>query len=294
MTLPDVQALRSVHNYKLTRVGVTRIRKPIRVRRPESDEPVTLVATFDVTVDLPAEQRGSHMSRNIEAINEIIDRAVRAPTRGLEDLAAELVSELLERHEYASQAEVEIATQYFRNRTTPRGARSLEETGLTARATAERDGPARKAIGVSVTGMSACPCAMEGTRALLEAEGVVVPEGMPSVTHNQRNTTVLMVETEAGNGDVEANDLADIVEASLSSPTYEYLKRGDEAQLVLNAHRRPRFVEDIVREVLDRVLKTYGHLPDDAVVLVRSEARESIHKHDAMAERVTTLGELRA
>ena len=70
-------------------------------------------------------------------------------------------------------------------------------------------------------------------------------------------------------------------------------KRPEEARLVENAHRKPRFVEDVVREVLARILKRYPDLPDAAKVSVKSESEESIHKHNAFAERTTTLGELR-
>ncbi len=52
-------------------------------------------------------------------------------------------------------------------------------------------------------------------------------------------------------------------------------------------------MEDVVREILTRILEKYTELPDDVVVTVRSESEESIHKHNAFAERVTTLGELR-
>ena len=93
---------------------------------------------------------------------------------------------------------------------------------------------------------------------------------------------------------VEADDLIDVAEAGLSAPTYEILKRGDEARLVIRAHERPLFVEDVVREVLDALVRKYPQLPDDALLMVRSEAEESIHKHNAFAERVTTLKELRA
>ena len=63
--------------------------------------------------------------------------------------------------------------------------------------------------------------------------------------------------------------------------------------VVINAHHNPKFVEDVVRDNLPRILKRYPNLPDDTIVTVRSESEESIHKHNAMAERVTTLGELR-
>jgi GTP cyclohydrolase-4 len=128
---------------------------------------------------------------------------------------------------------------------------------------------------------------METVRTLTKNRGKLV------VTHNQRNTTTLVIEV-PGHYDIEADDLIDIVENSFSSPTYEILKRKDEARMVVEAHTKPMFVEDIVRKILSSLLANYPHLPDDVHVLVRSESEESIHKHNAFAERRTTLGELRS
>src|SRR5439155_1708538 len=91
-----------------------------------------------------------------------------------------------------------------------------------------------------------------------------------------------------------SDGLIGIVESSMTAPTFDVLKRPDEGRLVEMAHARPRFVEDVVREVLARVLQKYKDLPDDVLVKVKSDSEESIHKHDAVAERVATLGELRA
>ena len=116
---------------------------------------------------------------------------------------------------------------------------------------------------------------------------------MPAPTHNQRNIGTLMIEVPHDAHSVDADDLINIVEHSFSSPTYSMLKRKEEAELVLKAHNQPKFVEDVVRDMLGQVLKKYHNLPDDVIVIARSESEESIHKHNAYAERVTTLGELR-
>ncbi len=291
MKLPDVQAHRAPRPFRLTRVGVTGVVKPLRVARHGRAN--HLVGTFDVFVDLPAEQRGTHMSRNIEVVNRVIDEHVRKETASLEDLASGIVHALLERHEYAAEAEAHVSADYFRERRTPQNqAPTLERYQLVASATATREGAERRTIGVEVIGMSACPCAMEGSRAILASKGHAV-EGFPTITHNQRNVATLIVETPAGHS-VEADELIDIAEASLSAPTYELLKRGDETALVMHAHENPRFVEDVVREMLHAVTTRYARLPGDTLVVARSEAEESIHKHNAFAERTTTLDELRS
>ncbi|MHB8584335.1 MAG: GTP cyclohydrolase MptA [Thermoplasmatota archaeon] len=289
MKLPDVQAFRSVHPFHLNRVGITGVVKPLRVhRRGVTRE---LVGSFDAYVDLPAEQRGIHMSRSVEAINQTIDALARETTGGLEELASRIATTLLERHEYAKTAEVSVEAPYFRERRTPANhAATLERYDLFASATGTRDAGIEAGIGVEVVGMTACPCAMEGTREILAQRGIKI-EGIPTVTHNQRNRVSLFIEGKMPLP-VDADDLIDLVEESLSAPTYELLKRGDETALVLQAHENPRFVEDVVREALARVAKRYAHLPAETFVVARSEAEESIHKHNAFCERVATVGEL--
>jgi GTP cyclohydrolase-4 len=136
---------------------------------------------------------------------------------------------------------------------------------------------------------------MEGVREIISEQRPDLAEAVeqiPMMSHNQRNVATLMLEVPEDE-EVEANDMIDLVEAQLSAPTKELLKRRDEAELVLLAHTNPKFVEDIVRDILDAVVRQYPRLPDETTVIVRSESKESIHKHNAFAERVTTLGELR-
>ena len=79
----------------------------------------------------------------------------------------------------------------------------------------------------------------------------------------------------------------------MSSEIYELMKRSDEGAVVEKAHRRPRFVEDCVREMIRGVIDTYGDLRDDAFVSARQENLETIHQHNVVAERFGLLGELR-
>ncbi|MFQ5909546.1 MAG: GTP cyclohydrolase MptA [Thermoplasmata archaeon] len=288
MASKDVQNERSENKFILTRVGVTDVKKPVRVRRP--DRATTLTVDLDVFVDLPSSMKGSHMSRNLEAIGEIVDSSVRQPVAGLEDLSLLICKKLLERHEYASYSEARASAYYFLEKETPLGKKSLERFKLMARAEARRgeELQTKKSIGVEVMGMTTCPCAMEtisgGTGDMTKIE--------QAITHNQRNRTSVMLDVPEGMT-VEADDLVHIVEESMSSPTYEILKREDEAELVRMAHSSPRFVEDVVRGVLARILDSFEGFPDAVQVLVKSESEESIHKHNAFAERATTLGELR-
>jgi GTP cyclohydrolase-4 len=286
--LPDVQSRLAPAHFKLTRVGVTGVKKLVHIKRPNKKSVLPLTVTMDLFVDLPASQKGSHMSRNLELISEIIDSTLKTPVSDLESFCAETAELLLKKHEYATFSEVKAEADYFLDVIYPSGQKGSEPYKLIAEARAKSNGELNKLIGVKVIGMTACPCAMEVVRKL-DARGkkCSVP------THNQRNIGTLMIEVPRGTEVVDADDLIAIVEKSFSSPTYSILKRREEAELVLRAHAKPKFVEDVVRDILSAVLKTYKSLPDEVIVIVRSESEESIHKHNAFAERVTTLGELR-
>jgi GTP cyclohydrolase-4 len=93
---------------------------------------------------------------------------------------------------------------------------------------------------------------------------------------------------------VNAEQLAAIVEGSMSSPIYELLKRPDELFVVEHAHLQPRFVEDSVRISLQSALERYGELDDIDFLLARQVNFETIHSHEVVAERYGTVGELRA
>src|SRR5204863_11779 len=136
--------------------SVTGVVKPVQVRRP--NRAVTLTTSLDVFVDLPPDQKGSHLSRNLEAINEVVDRSVREPVESLEELVDTIARSLLKRHDYATTSEVWATADYFLERTSPWGRTSLEPYRLVARANARRgEREVERSIGVEVVGMTACP-----------------------------------------------------------------------------------------------------------------------------------------
>ena len=286
--LPDVQAGPSHSKFKLTRVGVTGVKKLVHIKRPNAKKVISLVAKMDLFVDLPASQKGSHMSRNLELVSEITDKHIKNPVRDLETFCANTAERLLEKHEYATRSEIKAEADYFLERTYPSGYKGLEPYKLVSEARAKKNGETKKLIGVKVIGMTACPCAMEIIRKIGSYNQSDIPP-----THNQRNITTVMIEVPRNDITIDANDLIDVAENAFSSPTYSILKRGEEGKIVYKAHQNPKFVEDVVRDILRNILKKYGNLPDSTLVVVRSESEESIHKHNAYAERVTTLAELK-
>lgn len=289
-----------VSSFILSRVGIQGLKRPVKIIRPERE--VILIPTFDISVNLPAEQKGSHMSRHVEVIHRAVDQAIGKKNDSVERLVERIARELLSSHEYATYADVKLKADYFMNKTSPDDRKVVENYKLIAEARIDRDGDDPwRSLGVEVYGMSACPCAMENVRVLMKEElrsrgvdedRISVLDMIPVPTHNQQNRAYVEIGMK-GDMDIEAEDLIELVERNLSSPTYEILKRKGEAEIVLNAHRNPKFVEDIVRDIIDNFLDVYRNLPDDAILHVRSISEESIHKHEAFAERISALGELR-
>jgi GTP cyclohydrolase IV len=157
---------------------------------------------------------------------------------------------------------------------------------------------------VTAQGMTACPCAQTlvqaSSRERLLADGFDESEierifdAVPVATHNQRGLGTLHVGCcEGSDVDIDARRLLAIVEDSMSSEIYELMKRSDEGTVVEKAHRRPRFVEDCVREMIRGVVEGLPELGDDSFVSSRQENLETIHQHNVTAERYGLLRELR-
>jgi GTP cyclohydrolase-4 len=297
--MKDVHAMApSRGRLKLRSVGVSGVRKPISVKR--GDRIHTLAATFHVAVDLPSERKGSDLSRNAEVLAEVIDRTVERPVESLESACSTIARELLARHTYATEATVEASAEYFLRRGISDERRSFEDFTLLAEAHARRgDGgrvELRRAIGAEAVGMTACPCAMETCREKLTQEYPLLADPQfktfPMISHNQRNRTRLVFEMDT-DSEVEVDDVIQAIELAQSSPTYAILKRGDEGDVVLNAHRHPKFVEDVLRDMLSSLPERFPALADSVVVRAGTISEESIHKYNVEASHRISFGDLR-
>jgi len=299
---PDVQASLPATQVSLSRVGVTGVEKVIRVKADGAEN--LFYAEFECFVDLNPQQAGVHMSRFEEIVGEAIDEVVLGEAFKAEVLAAHVAERVRER-QGGLRAEVSVTARYPETTATPEsGIRTQEIYVLFGTAVASEHGT-RTLTGVQAQGMTACPCAQEMVAGLArerlgeqgfdsdEVERVI--EAVPIATHNQRGVGTLHVGCpEGGPSWIDAPELLRIVESSMSSEIYELMKRPDEMSVVVKAHEQPRFVEDCVREMVRQVVEGYPDLPDEAFVMARQENLETIHRHNVVAERYGTLGELRA
>jgi len=301
----DVHGERPTVQIPLEKVGLTGIKMPLSFTKFEGKD-VVIVPSFDVYIDLPAERRGIDASRSYEVIAEVFNAFAKKVLK-IEDICAAIAEELLKRHEYASRAEVKArAEAIFERRTPQTGMLTYEPYEVMAGATSKLLNSkieTRKMVGVKVIGITACPCVREALQEAsvkeaseslnyVEDQARTLINRLPIATHMQRSEGEAMIEVPEG-FNVDVTDLIRIVEKALSASTFELLKRKDEVALVLTAMSNPRFVEDSIRLMAKGVVDHFKHFPDDVKVRLSIRSRESVHKHDLVAVRNTSLGQLR-
>ncbi|MBM3666652.1 MAG: GTP cyclohydrolase I FolE2 [Actinobacteria bacterium] len=322
----DAQAAAPATRVSLSRVGVTGVEKVIRVcgaqgapGREAEEAPFgagngsavannlqagLYHAELECLVDLNPEQKGVHMSRFEEVVNEAIDEVVLSESLRAEGLAAHIAERVRER-QGGLRSEVRISARYPETKPAPVSEIPTQEIyTLFGTAVASERGT-RTLTGVEAQGMTACPCAQglveDGARERLAGRGYSpeqideIVDTVPLATHNQRGIGRLYIGRPEDSGvEIDARDLLAIVEQSMSSEIYELMKRSDERFVVEKAHANPRFVEDCVREMVRRVVEAYPELASGCFVQARQENLETIHRHNVVAERYGLLSEIAA
>ena len=250
--LKDTQNEPDHRNIPIDRVGVRSLRYPMRIRDKAHMEQHT-IASVTLTVDLPEQFKGTHMSRFVEALNDCgaelhIDR--------VHDLLRVLTERL-----HAQCAHVDFAFPFFIEKTAPvSGKKGLLDYNVNFNATLQR-GTFDFVTTVIVPVATLCPCSKS-----ISERGA----------HNQRGEVTFAVRSSQP---VWVEDLIQLVEQSASCELFSVLKRPDEKAVTERAYDNPVFVEDLVRNVATR-----ANL-EDAILWYRVEAEnfESIHNHSAFA-----------
>ncbi|MES3161078.1 MAG: GTP cyclohydrolase MptA [Halorubrum sp.] len=299
--LPDVQASAPDVSVGLSQVGVTGVEKLVKLARGDS-RPIVLMAEFEVFVDLPSGRKGIDMSRNLATIDEILEEITREEAYRVEDVCGDAAERLLEKHDYTTTAEVSMSAELVTREDTPASGLETQSTAtIVASATATDEGT-RAEIGAEVTGMTVCPCSqgMSESRARdrLRELGVdeetteAFLESVPQPGHSQRGHATLTITTDDSPA-VDLRKVIDIARDSMSARIYNMAKRPDEDHMTYHAHANAKFVEDCVRALAEGAVEEFDHLSDDAVIRMKQSNDESIHQHNAHAEREVTMGDLR-
>jgi GTP cyclohydrolase-4 len=302
VSISDVQSRRPAVQLSLSRVGVTGVEKVIRIQQNGTEQ--LFSAQFECVVELGSDRKGAHMSRFEEVVNEAIGEVVLGESTLKVETLAEHIAQLVRARQNARRAEVSIEARFPEHKPAPISGINTQELYTLHGSAASTESGTRRLIGVTAQGITACPCAQElvaaNARARLETQGFddedieKILDAVPVATHNQRGLGTLHIGcTELCDDEIDAATLLAIVEHAMSSEIYELMKRSDEAHVVEKAHRRPRFVEDVVREMIRGVVDAFPHLNDAAFVEALQVNLETIHQHNVVAERFGTLGEIR-
>ncbi len=249
--IPDTQGARDGRRIAIQRVGVRDVRYPLELQIGATKSPT--VAAWDLDVALPADARGTHMSRFVAWLDSL-DGPIDAAT-----LRRELAA-MLERLG-AAEGRIEARFPFFlRKRAPVSGVESLLE--YQGRLIGEtRMGATTVWVEVTVPVKSLCPCSKE-----ISDYGA----------HNQRSHVRIKVEPLQ---EIGWPELVRFAEDSASSEIWAMLKRADEKWVTERAYENPKFVEDMVRDVAIRLNAD----PRVGRYEVDVENFESIHAHSAVA-----------
>jgi GTP cyclohydrolase-4 len=195
---------------------------------------------------------------------------------------------LLEKHPYASRAEVIANTLFFYDEDFLES-HTQEVAEVRIKSIIDRKNHNIRCVSVTLEGMTACPCAQA---TYSEMEGTQLEQ---TPTHTQRaKLTISVTINETVNKIARIEWLIDVARDAFSAPVISLLKRIDEYKLIKNAIRKPRFAEDVARfAIINMAKKLYNEgFPLDTIVRVEIESFESIHPHNVYAFKEAKVKEL--
>ncbi len=253
--LPDTQSLPDLRRLPIQKVGVKGLRYPVAVLTIDGEAQHT-VGEFEMTVGLPHDVKGTHMSRFVEALERD-----RAP---LDLTSFRVLHERMLDRLGAQTGRLEVRFTYFIRKAAPvSGVESLLDYEAGWVAQTGTDGRTRMSIELAAPVTSLCPCSKR-----ISDYGA----------HNQRSRITMRADVAVGS--IPFEELARAAEEEASCEVYGLLKRPDEKWVTERAYDNPKFVEDLVRDIALRLSRD----PRVGRFTVASENFESIHNHSAYAE----------
>ncbi|NNC98767.1 MAG: GTP cyclohydrolase I FolE2 [Gammaproteobacteria bacterium] len=252
MSMDDVQGRHDAREIPINRVGIKDLSHPITVQNRDGSKSSS-IAVFSMSVSLQHDQKGTHMSRFVQMLNET-ETVISAK------YFHKMINDMVQRLG-AESGYIEMQFPYFIEKTAPvSGVKSLMDYQVSLVGQIE-DGHLDSTLEVTVPVKSLCPCSKE-----ISEYGA----------HNQRSHLTVGVNCSSR---IWLNELIQIIEAQASAELFAILKRPDEKYITEQAYNNPKFVEDVVRDVAheldnnDKISRYYVH----------AENFESIHNHSAFA-----------
>ena len=252
--LPDVQGSADQRHLAIQRVGIKGVRHPLTVRDAHGRVQGT-IGTWSMDVHLPEDVKGTHMSRFVALMEE---------RRDVLDVSAmrALLTTMVGRLD-AEAGRIDVRYPFFITKSAPvSGVESMLDIEVTMVGRIVR-GATEVSLTVVVPVTSLCPCSKE-----ISDYGA----------HNQRSHVTIEAGVRDGS-DLSVEELVRIAEEEASCEVYGLLKRPDEKYVTERAYDNPKFVEDLIRDVVQRL----NDEPRVARYAVEVENFESIHNHSAWA-----------
>ncbi len=306
----DLQDSNSSLVIALDKVGIVDLEKKVEI--VQENKRYSFYPKISALINLPAQQRGIHMSRTSETIEEIINDVIFRPTPTIERVGDRIVKKLLEKHPYTTKAEVKLKGRIVVQVRESEQRTIQKSYDISSYVLAEKKKSGvidfNYFIGASAVGITVCPCAKEMSQEYAEEiiksrKDINISEEdikkliniLPFSSHNQRSKGTIVVQIKDLNSHiVDVLDIIDIIEESMSGRIQSVLKRPEEAELVRSAHLKPLFSEDVIREMAKNfITRDFPNLEDNFKISFKIESYESIHPHNVYAELTTTLGHLR-
>ncbi|VBB06856.1 gtp cyclohydrolase fole2/mpta [Lucifera butyrica] len=259
----DVQNSSDMRGIAIQKVGVKDVHLPFLIKTKEGHFQ-SVLAKIELTVDLPQEFKGTHMSRFIEVLSDWSQKPVSG--REMENILTDTIQRL-----NAQSAELAIRFKYFVEKVAPVSQlKSMLDYDCSFTGKLAQGGKLDFTMGLAVPFTSLCPCSKEISR---------------YGAHNQRGLMRVNLKYAKGKF-IWIEDLAALMEAQGSCPVYPLLKREDEKYVTERAYENPKFVEDILRDLVLALRALDGVEWFE----IHCENYESIHNHSAYAAHVETVG----
>lgn len=255
----DVQNAADERGIDIQKVGISDVHLPFFIKT-KSGAMQSVLARITLTVDLPKEYKGTHMSRFVEVLSDWSQKPVSS--REMECILSDTITRL-----NAKSAQLDIKFKYFIEKKAPvSGLTSMLDLDCLFSGTLTQGGRMDFTMGLDVPFTSLCPCSKE-----ISAYGA----------HNQRGLMKVKLKHSHGKF-IWIEDLAQLMESQGSCPVYPLLKREDEKYVTEKAYENPKFVEDILRDLVLALRR----LPYVYWFEIQCENFESIHNHNAYAMHV--------
>jgi GTP cyclohydrolase I len=258
--LKDVQSRFDERGIAIQKVGINDVHLPFFIKTKDSSFQ-SVLAKIKFTVDLPMEYKGTHMSRFLEILSEWSKKPI-----GSQEMN-QILDEALVKLD-AQSAYLKINFKYFIDKIAPISKRqSVLDLDCSFIANKSQGEHIEFTMAVNVPFTSLCPCSKE-----ISKYGA----------HNQRGLMRVKVKFRNDQQSISIEDLAAVMEQQASCPIYPLLKREDEKYVTETAYENPKFVEDILRDLVIALRQIKGV----AWFSIECENYESIHNHSAYASHV--------